>query len=78
MKYKIYHLEYMENDLLFFKRFSTKKELDKFIKQIPKKLRHFKVFCNRYIASSKISQLQHQVSMTHLYLKEEFQRFILK
>lgn len=78
INHKQYHLQYIENDLLIFKYFHLKKDLDLFIKQIPKNLKHFSVTCDRYISTGKSQQIVNTVNMTNLYVKEELRQFILK
>ena len=75
---KEYELNYRIKDCLFFKRFKTKKELDKFIRKLPKELKVFEVFWFKYENYGGTVILSDVKYLTENYVKETINKVILK
>ena len=76
--YKIYELSYSYKKSDYYNQFTTKKELNKFIKKLPKKLTSFSVSYKCFLFNIFSTTLISSKELTHKYIKNEIHEIILK
>ena len=80
-KYKIeYHLSYQEdrNSLYSYRYFKLKKDLNKYIRKLPKFLIHFEVRKEKWYIEKYYSTLISMTNLTNDYLIQEIHYYHLK